>query len=307
MRVKALTLAIALLGCAAAATATPPSSIAEADLPTLIIAANEGLRAQGMDYLIEGVEFLSAGKARTSIQLHRLDYGWVVGDPRRADAQLPGLTWAMDRTWMDGSSYGGSFTTLERSVYRAGTAWNQATCVGTRALVGVHPPEADLTLFDYLFGRGQLGSALRADIVMGGFRPDLQAVFGDTTIAFTVTFVFVDGRGEVTDIDGDGRMDTAASEIYLNETTPWSFGTGAATGTYDLTTVLLHELGHALGLPHFGAPPVASMNPSYHGLFSNTSPTDIAALCSQYAGTGIYTHGSPPEEGAVDASGSRLD
>lgn len=305
MRVDLLTVLTFTLGASLTAElAPPPAAVDELSLPPLLIAANEGLRAQGMDYLIEGVEFLNAGKERTSIQLHRQDYGWVVGDPRRADAQLPGLSWALDRTWPADSNHGTTAVALGKSLQRAAAAWNQTSCLPTRALVAVQPPEDDLTVFDYFLGRGGLGSALRADVVAGGFRRDLQAVFGSNTLAFTITFVFVDAHGEPTDIDRDGRFDTATTEIYLNDALAWSFDGPPPLGSFDATTVLVHELGHALGLPHFGPPPVAVMNPTYRGSLPVPGPTDDAALCSLFAGSGIYTHGDATSD-AVAADPKR--
>lgn len=303
MRVDIVTLLlVALAGVGPARAATPAVPVDETTLPFLIIAANDGLRAQGMDYQIEGVEFLDGRKERVSVQLHRQDYGWVLGDPRRTDGQMPGLNWAVDRTWMVDSAHGSAFLNLIKAAQRAGLAWNQAPCAGSQVLLGATPPEADLTIFDALLGRGGFGTPLRADIVVGGFRPDLQPVFGPNTLAFTVTFVFVDSRGEITDIDRDGRMDTAAAEIYLNEALSWQFNPGPQYTGYDVATVLIHELGHALGLPHFGAPPVAAMNPTYRGSNPNLSGTDYAALCALYEGTGLYAHGGP-----VNGDGAPLD
>lgn len=303
MRVKMVTLFAILLGVAAAADAQRTPTTNEVQVSDLIIAANESLRAQGMDYLIEGVEFLSSDKLRQSVQLHRRDYGWVLQDPRRAEARFPGLTWALDRSWTAESAHRSSFEALAKSLQQASSAWNQSQCLPAPVLFSRIPDVEDLTVADAVLGAGSLGTPLVVDIVIGGFRSDLQTFFGPTTLAFTITFVFVDGEGEPTDIDRDGRMDTATAEIYLNDALAWSFDGIPPAGRFDATTVALHEIGHALGLPHFGAPPVASMNPSYRGLFLVPTPVDQAALCSLLGGDGIYDH-EPVEPAVLPEPGS---
>jgi hypothetical protein len=303
MRVEIFLFAL-LVGGSVTATPQPPArTIEEILVSDLLIAANESLRAQGMDYLIEGVEFLSSSKGRQSFQLHRQDYGWVFQDPRRSEARTPGLTWALDRAWLEESAHRSRFDAFAKSLTRVTTAWNQSSCLPAPILHPRTPDTDDLTVADAVLGQGAFGSPLIVDIVIGGFRSDLETLFGPTTLAFTITFVFVDGAGEPTDIDRDGRMDTATAEIYLNDALAWSFDGVPPPGSFDAATVALHELGHALGLPHFGAPPVASMNPSYRGPAPVPTAVDQAALCSLLAGHALYDH--EPEEDTTAAPGTK--
>lgn len=290
MRVKIILFAFLVGGSVTATPQAPSDSVEEIQVSEILIAANETLRAQGMDYLIEGVEFLSSHKGRQSFQLHRQDYGWVFQDPRRSEARFPGLTWALDRSWLEESTHRSQFDALGKSLSNVATAWNLSPCLAAPILHPRTPNVDDLTVADAVLGQGGFGSPLVVDIVIGGFRSDLETLFGPTTLAFTITFVFVDSEGEPTDIDRDGRMDTATAEIYLNDALAWSFDGVPPPGSFDAATVALHELGHALGLPHFGAPPVAAMNSSYRGPARLPTAVDQAALCSLLAGDGIYDH-----------------
>ncbi|MDX2000521.1 MAG: matrixin family metalloprotease [Thermoanaerobaculia bacterium] len=306
MRVETIILFAFFVGGTVTATPRPPAdTIEEIQVSDLLIAANESLRAQGMDYLIEGVEFLSSSKGRQSFQLHRQDYGWVLQDPRRSETRFPGLTWAVDRSWLEVSTHRSDFDALAKSLTRVATAWNQSSCLTAPVLHPRIPDTEDLTVADAVLGQGGFGSPLVVDIVVGGFRSDLESLFGPTTLAFTITFVFVDAAGEPTDIDRDGRMDTATTEIYLNDALAWSFDAVPPAGSFDVATVALHELGHALGLPHFGAPPVASMNPSYRGPAPVPTAVDQAALCSLLAGHALYDH--EPEEPTAAAPGPSVE
>lgn len=302
MRVKIVLFALLVGGSITAPAQVSADAIEEIQVADILIAANETLRAQGMDYLIEGVEFLSSSKGRQSFQLHRQDYGWVFQDPRRSEARFPGLTWALDRSWLEESTHRAQFDALAKSLTRVAAAWNQSQCLTAPVLYPRTPDTDDLTVADAVLGQGGFGSPLVVDIVIGGFRADLETLFGPTTLAFTITFVFVDSEGEPTDLDRDGRMDTATAEIYLNDALAWSFDGVPPPGSFDAETVALHELGHALGLPHFGAPPVASMNPSYRGPAPVPTAVDQAALCSLLAGHALYDH--EPEEIATAAPGT---
>ena len=60
-----------------------------------------------------------------------------------------------------------------------------------------------------------------------------------------MTFTFV---WSGTDIDNNGKSDTAIREIYYNDNFYW-----AVDGShYDVETVSFHEVGHGLSQGHFG-------------------------------------------------------
>jgi hypothetical protein len=112
-----------------------------------------------------------------------------------------------------------------------------------------------------------------ADVQHGGWR-DLE--FAGGTLGITFTFAFIDGAGNVTDIDGNGVGDAAFREIYYDPITP----AGAArvwadngTSNIDVESVAVHEAGHGLSQAHFGS--VQIKNRGKNGLFLQASPRAV--------------------------------
>jgi len=244
---------------------------------TIMLSSNDGLRAQGMDYIVQQIDYFRRDGSRASARLYAKDFGWVPGDARRGavDGSLGVL--------FDSSN--GAIGTLSaqavgQAVQRARLTWAGDDCLAGTPLLKVAQPDGDVTVFDGLVGDGGIGDPFAADIVTAGFPAGLEALFGPDTLAFSVTFIFVDGDGVPTDLDGDGRLDTAHNEIYFNPAFDWTLDETA--GGFDIETTALHELGHSLGLGHFGAPPISVMNPVYGGIRRELYPLDHAALCVLY-------------------------
>ena len=104
-----------------------------------------------------------------------------------------------------------------------------------------------------------------------------------------LSFLFATrGHGDGYAFDGPGRVlahtfypagvhsEPLAGDIHLDAEEPWQTG-----GSPDLYAVLLHEIGHALGLGHADRPG-AVMYP-YYRRSSGLQPDDIAALQRLYA------------------------
>ena len=141
--------------------------------------------------------------------------------------------------------------------------------------------------------RHHFGDPFLADIVNAGWLPRayFEAVGGPGggrgILAFSVTFIFVDGSGNPTDINGDNYLDTALNEVYYNDTfgdssddrvgNPW--GINIPLPGIDVQTVVLHENGHSLEVGHFGPPPDAVMNPVFAGIRQSLFPIDQAGMC----------------------------
>jgi hypothetical protein len=136
-----------------------------------------------------------------------------------------------------------------------------------------------------------------ADIVELGYLPGwvFDMVLGepgaqDYVLGVAFTFIFIYADGTPTDMDGNGKLDTALKEIWYNDNFPW---TTDGQGGFDIETVTLHENGHALEMGHFGMlhrtpngkihfSPLAVMNAIYSGVRRELTGNDIASYCSLF-------------------------
>ncbi len=276
-------LAALTFGAAVAAVALP-APVAHADSSTdlsrtLLLSSDDGLRAQGMDYTVQQIDFFGRDGGHDSIRWFQQEFRWVKGDERRGAAG-PGLTLLVDDAWSADGASPLDPRTFHSAVERAVATWRADSCLAKSPLQETELPGGDVTVFDYLLGTGGFGDPFAADIVVAGPAAGMDEVFGGDILAFAVTFVFVGADGTPTDVDANGHLDTALSEIYLNPAVDWTLD--GASGV-DLETALLHEVGHALGLGHFGSPPESVMTPVYSGLRRTLLPIDHASLCLLYS------------------------
>lgn len=256
---------------------------------------NRTLRAEWMDLRVqvEQIELLAVGGERSGGHLHREPFRWVPNDPRRGAATAvakPPLTYRIDLSEGLGS-IGQSAAETEAAVDRAMATWGSDSCFKKVSLFKRPDDGADADLFDSLFGYGSFGDYRVADVVHAGWLPPdfFEQVAGpgggESVVALSVTFIFVGLDGAPTDLDRDGYMDAAHSEIYYNQGFAWMID--ATAGQIDVESVALHEIGHALGIGHIttGSQP-AVMNPVYSGQRTRLRPNDHAALCSIWASWG---------------------
>jgi hypothetical protein len=258
-------------------------------------AINEQLRAQGLGIAVEQIEFFTIGGGRPSNRIHAPDFRWVPNDPRR-NADGDHITYLVDQS--DGATASGlTSAQTEAALDRALATWRGEQCLQKVTLVKRPDTGVDPDIFDFFFGFGGFGDPFLADIVEAGWLPRafFEAVGGPGggrgILAFSVTFIFVDGAGNPTDINGDNRLDSALNEVYYNDNfgnpagdragNPW--GIDILLPGIDVETVALHENGHSLGIGHFGPPPAAVMNPVYAGIRHSPLAVDSAGMCSIFS------------------------
>jgi hypothetical protein len=257
---------------------------------------NDRLARRGLNIALEQVEFYTIGGGRPSNRIHALPFRWVANDPHRPRGRRPVDLCRRPERWDHGERLDQH---TDRSGDRSRVRHLAATAVShegrSRQAARFGRGSRYLRFF---FGFGGFGNPFVADIVDAGWLP--RAFFESTggpgagrgTLAFTVTFIFVDEvTGFPTDINGDRRLDTARSEVYYNDTfgdptndragNPW--GIDVPLPGIDVETAALHENGHGLGIGHFGPPPTALMNPAYGGIRHAPFSIDNAGICAQYA------------------------
>lgn len=259
---------------------------------------NERLTARGLPVALYKLEYVTGGPGATEVgqtvfatdrQL-RLDSKWVPGDERRS--AMGNLITQL--SWLPFSS--ANFGTSDQvdgipPVDASFETWGNVTCsnldietltpanANPSAILGGDPFLADISTIGFLPG-------ILFDIVLG---PGASS----NVLGVTFTAWFIDGPGgPPTDIDDNGRLDTAFKEVWYNDDFVWS--TDESSGTIDIETVALHENGHALELGHFGrialgnntgklhVSPRAVMNAFILGTLRVPLGTDDAAYCSNF-------------------------
>lgn len=271
-------LAILAVLCLSIPTAHADDAADEA-LRQWMLDANEVLAAEGVDYMVAEVAFLTIGNGRPGIRLHQRPFRWVPNDPRRV-AQGDDITYIFDQSAGDIPG-GPTAAETEAAADRAMTTWDTARCMDGVNIVKRSDPGTDVTVVDALLGAGGFGDFTAADIVIAGWFPAGPPIFGPNALAFSVSFVFRDSNGQPTDIDGDNYLDTAFNEVYFSQGFDWAID--GELPLVDVESVVLHETGHSLALGHFGPPPAAVMNLGYYGLRQELMPIDRAGLCSVWS------------------------
>lgn len=271
------------------------------------------LRGAGRGIAIDSAEIMLAADvnidAATTLiandRTHTLSSLFVENDPRRGGA-TDTITYLVDQS--DGSALswlaapGGPVGVLPNSVTEpevdaSMAVWDGMRCNGP-AVVKLPDTGADPDVLDGLvFGNPAAIGTPFADLTHAGWLPGsffnaLVPGGASFILGATVTFVFIDGQGNPTDIDGDGRADVAFREIYYNRSFPW--GTGGNESNVDIQSVVIHEAGHGLGLGHFGKifiknngslqfAPKAIMNAAYVSEDREIRGTDQASFCQIWA------------------------
>jgi hypothetical protein len=303
-----------------AATSTTDENVTYSPL---LAGINTKLAASGARYRVAAAELRIAAAGWTGVtstllvadnRERSLGAEWVIGDPRRGGSA--GVTYAFGSNTAiapttrdpDGSNVR-LVSAEEQSAYidEAMGAWRAITCSSKPITKVAVPAGTDPDLFDQLVN-GDAPSAnyaSPADIVESGWQPYTWfrtlagGPAGDALIGVTLAYAFVDGDGNFTDIDRNGKADLAQAEIFFNDGYYWGNG---APNVVDFYSIITHESGHGLGLGHFGKvfitrkdasdgvslpdvkyAPYAMMNAVYVTGRNELAGTDDSQFCSVWA------------------------
>lgn len=266
---------------------------------------NGVLAAQGVNYRLAVIEYVTPANTAIpggiivakDVGNKQLSFHWVPGDPRRGGTNS--ISYIVDLA--DGMTSTLTSDKTEAAIDRAMGTWNSQICSPGLSIVTQPSSPVDIGVAQNLLGFGGLpfvfADLTHAGWLPGGFFDLLVPGGGSFILGVTLTFPFVDADGNLTDINGDRKLDTAFREIYYNLNFLWSIDTATFLGPdNDVETVALHEAGHGLSQAHFGLifldasgkltlthlhfAPFAVMNAVISRLAQTLEGTDIAGHCS---------------------------
>lgn len=275
----------------------PRSSAIQLD-EALLDQMNDALAQEDVNYRVVMVEAIGQGNEvgltviAKDVGNKQLDFDFVPFDSRRSGWSGPtggandNITYAIDQT-IDAvppfGGLGGGQTTA--AIQRATNTWDGLKC-SDPALSQNPDFGIDIGVVAFIFSLG--GSPfIFADVQHAGWR-DIN--FGGGIIGVTFTFGFIDGSGNFTDVDNNGKADAAFREIYYDPSFGWA---DDGSTDIDVESVALHEIGHGLSQGHFGqigiknngsvkASPRAVMNAFYFSPLRNLLGTDNGGHCSNW-------------------------
>ena len=261
-------------------------------------AVNVGLAADGAAYRVAMAEYITDGESgemgntviAKNVGNKQLGHDFVPGDGRRAWSGAGGnaITYAIDTTGDAVPPFGGlGGAATDAAIVRATGTWDALTCSNLGLL---RSPDFGIDIGVVAFLNALGGSPfVLADVQHAGWR-DIN--FGGAILGVAFTFVFITPPPVVpTDIDGNGKADTAFREIYYDPSFLW-FDDGVSN--IDVETVSAHEIGHGLSQAHFGKvfidkkgnlkfAPKALMNAVYVAPQRSLLGTDNGGHCSNWA------------------------
>jgi hypothetical protein len=273
------------------------------------------VRVLKAEYIVKGDGYQpSAQTIYANDRVRGLGYEWVARDPRRAGRV--GILYAIDPVQTvpnarfgslpvtrnpDGSGLRAlTYPELEAQLVAAENTWRDRPCSDAPVERVAVPAGVDPDFLDEIFlGKPENPYTQFFDVVQAGWQPAsfFRALVGgdpsgDNIIGVTFSFIWVDGAGNPTDIDGDGNLDTALAEIYYN--TLYAWGSTGAANVVDTYSIVAHETGHSFGLAHFGKvfvtgngklhrSPEALMNAVYVGGQETVRGTDNSSFCQIWA------------------------
>ena len=262
-------------------------------LEQLMSSVNASLASQGLSLQLNAIEAYSADGMGNTVFFNDRGNKQLSGDFVPADPRRGGFT---DIAYLTDGFEGGTNSGLTAAqttaaIDNAMSTWDAVTCSNGLNITNLGSTPFDVGYLQALFGFG--GSFLFTDLMHSGWNQaftDFLFGPGNSVLGVAFTFVFIDGGGNATDIDNNGKDDVAFRDIYYNDAFPWAIG-----NNIDVETVALHEAGHGLSQAHFGKlfqnngngnfqfAPRAVMNAGYTGVQTTIEKTDKAGHCSNWA------------------------
>ncbi len=267
--------------------------------PELLNEINIALGTADADYRVLMAEYITAAGSNEvgntvlakDVGNKQLAHDFVPNDPRRsgwsgpANGDTDNITYTIDQ--VDAVPPIGGLTGAETTaaILRATGTWDNLNC-SDLPLTPVRSFGNDVGVIAFLNGLG--GSPfIFADVQHAGW----EINFAGGILGVTFTFVFIDGGGVPTDVDNNGKIDTAFREIYYDTSFSWA---DDGTTNIDVESVALHEIGHGLSQAHFGSvlikkngdlkrAPAAVMNALYSEPMRELLGTDGGGHCSNWA------------------------
>jgi len=218
----------------------------------------------------------------------QMETDFVSGDLRRSNSNSDATNTTDIFYAIDGqeakTSCGLSKTETDGAIIDAMSTWNQVNASKKHNISNIGsstdtPLNFNLGYVEFLISGGASGSPLVTDVMHSGFNDLIDTIYGpgNGVPAVTFTFWFVDEHGNPTDIDHNGKNDTAFRDIYYNDSLQWKTDENQHSHTIlDVETVDLHQLANALHgyiakdnrselNNKLQSPPSAFINESYSG------------------------------------------
>jgi hypothetical protein len=229
----------------------------------------------------------------------QLAHDFVYGDPRRAsfNGGNAGVTYGVNAGW---NSTDPNLADQLGWLYDSIFVWDNEICADMTLSENAITPGLP-GVVQLFFQTGQIFPIWQADMTQVGFLSGADFPYfaaNPNVLGVTFTLFWTDAQGNLTDIDGNGKIDVAFREIYYNDEYDWADNglEGPQPGggyLIDFPTVAIHEVGHGFSAAHFGligvqkgflvARPRAVMNAIYGGTLRELLGRDVGSHCSNWA------------------------